>query len=172
MNGGWGISYKIALRWMPLALTYDKSTLIQIMAWCRQATHHYLNQCWPRSMSLNGVTRPQWVNHQQHWSNSNVSYFSVPEETNASTIKKTRGYFPSMAGKVHSGWEKTVKIVMPCDEMVYWQFRWHIWISLLNALFNDIIMYHRISWLVQQIIGKWNYFVMWYTLSAELHIKK
>ena len=62
LTGGWGISYEIALRWMPQDLTYDKSTLVQVMAWCRQATRHYLNQCWPRSMSPNGVTRPQWVN--------------------------------------------------------------------------------------------------------------
>ena len=27
MNGGWGISHEIALRWMPLVLTDDKSTL-------------------------------------------------------------------------------------------------------------------------------------------------
>ena len=46
------------LWWMPLDLTDDKSTLIQVMAWCRQATSHYLNQCWPRSLSQNGVTRP------------------------------------------------------------------------------------------------------------------
>ena len=31
------------------------------MAWCRQATSHYLRQGWPRSMSPYGVTRPQWV---------------------------------------------------------------------------------------------------------------
>ena len=31
------------------------------MAWCCQATSHYLNQCWPRYMSPYGVTRPQWV---------------------------------------------------------------------------------------------------------------
>ena len=31
------------------------------MAWCRQATSHYLSQCWPSSMSPYGVTRPQWV---------------------------------------------------------------------------------------------------------------
>ena len=61
MNGGWGISYDIALRWMALDLTDDKSTLVQVMAWCCQATSHYLSQCWPRSMSQNGVTRPQWV---------------------------------------------------------------------------------------------------------------
>ena len=32
------------------------------MAWCRQATSHYLSQCWLRSMSPYGVTRPQLVN--------------------------------------------------------------------------------------------------------------
>ena len=31
------------------------------MAWCRQATSHYLSQCWPRSLSPYGFTRPQWV---------------------------------------------------------------------------------------------------------------
>ena len=61
VNGGWGISYKIALRRMPQDLTDDKSILVQVMAWCHQATSHYLSQCWPRSMSPNGVTRPQWV---------------------------------------------------------------------------------------------------------------
>ena len=61
VNGGWGISYEIALGWMPLDLTDDKSTLVQVMAWCRQATSHYLSQCWPRSILPNGVTRPQWV---------------------------------------------------------------------------------------------------------------
>ena len=62
MNGGWGITYKIALRWMPLDLPDDKSTLVQVMAWCRQATSHYLSQCWPRPISPYGFTWPQWVN--------------------------------------------------------------------------------------------------------------
>ena len=35
--------------------------LVQVMAWCRQATSHYLNQCWSRSPTPYGVTRPQWV---------------------------------------------------------------------------------------------------------------
>ena len=46
---------------MPQDLTDDKSALIQVMAWCRQATSHYLNQCWPRSSTPYGVTRHQWV---------------------------------------------------------------------------------------------------------------
>ena len=61
---GWVISSELALRWMSLDLTDDKSTLVQVMAWCHQATSHYLNQCWPRSMWPNGITRPQWVNVQ------------------------------------------------------------------------------------------------------------
>ena len=59
----WGISYEIALRWISPDFTDDKSTLVQVMAWCRQATSHYLSQCWPRSVSPNDITRPQWVKH-------------------------------------------------------------------------------------------------------------
>ena len=38
---------EIALGWMSLDLTDDKSTLVQVVAWCRQATSHYRSQCWP-----------------------------------------------------------------------------------------------------------------------------
>ena len=60
-----------APRWMPWDLTDDKSTSVQVMAWCHQATNHYLSQCWHRSLSPYGVTRPGWVNrplenNQQH----------------------------------------------------------------------------------------------------------
>ena len=58
---GWGISCELALRWMSLDLTDDKSTLVQVIAWCRQAPSHYLSQWWTRSLSPYGVTRPQWV---------------------------------------------------------------------------------------------------------------
>ena len=59
---GWGISCELTLRWMSLDLTNDESTWVQVMAWCRQATSHYLSHCWPRSLSPYGVTRPYWVN--------------------------------------------------------------------------------------------------------------
>ena len=52
---------------MPHDLTVDKSTLVQVMAWCRQATSNYLSQCWHRSVSPYGVTRPQWVKHGIQW---------------------------------------------------------------------------------------------------------
>ena len=47
---------------MSLDFIDDKSTLVQVMAWCRQATSHYLTQCWPRYLLPYGVNRPQWVN--------------------------------------------------------------------------------------------------------------
>ena len=55
-------SHGNALSWMSHDLIDDKSTLVEVMAWCHQATSHYLSQCWPRSLSPYGVTRPQWVN--------------------------------------------------------------------------------------------------------------
>ena len=46
---------------MPLNTFDDKSTLVQVMAWCHQTKSHYLSQCWPTSDPSYGVTRPQWV---------------------------------------------------------------------------------------------------------------
>ena len=51
---------------MPWDLTNDKSTLVQVMAWCHQATSHYLSQCWPWSMSSYGITMLHWVNSRKH----------------------------------------------------------------------------------------------------------
>ena len=47
-------SYDNAISWMPQDFTDDESTLVQVMAWCRQATSHYLSQCWPRSVASSG----------------------------------------------------------------------------------------------------------------------
>ena len=69
----WGISCEIILIWMSLSSTYHKSTLIPVMAWCRQATSHYLHHCWPRSKTPYGVIRPQWVKKES--SNSNRANF-------------------------------------------------------------------------------------------------
>ena len=37
---------KTVLRWMSRDFTDDKSTLVRVMVWCRQATCHHLSQCW------------------------------------------------------------------------------------------------------------------------------
>ena len=55
-NSRLGSRCEFGLRWMSQNLTNAKSTLVQVLAWCRQAPSHYISQCWPRSMSLCGVT--------------------------------------------------------------------------------------------------------------------
>ena len=73
-------SHDDALQWMPQDLTDDKSTLVQVMAWCLQASSHYLSQCWPRSLLPNGVTRPQLsVSHTNDTSILSILtwYFSI-----------------------------------------------------------------------------------------------
>ena len=55
----WSIFCEISIRWLPQSLTDHKSTLVQVMAWCRQATSHYLSQCWPRSLSPHSVSAPK-----------------------------------------------------------------------------------------------------------------
>ena len=42
-------------------------TSVQIMVIWRQATSHSLGQCWRRSISSCGVTRPHWVNACNPW---------------------------------------------------------------------------------------------------------
>ena len=66
IDGG-GISCDIVIRKMSQDLIVDKSILAQVLAWCFQATSHYLSQCWPRSMPPYGVIRPQWVKLIGSW---------------------------------------------------------------------------------------------------------
>ena len=44
-----------------LNLTDDKTTSVQITAWCSQATSHYLSEYLINYMSPYGITRLQWV---------------------------------------------------------------------------------------------------------------
>ena len=59
----WSVSYEKTFGWMSRDITDDKSTLVQVMVWCRQAPNHYLNQSRPKSTSPYCVTGPQCVNH-------------------------------------------------------------------------------------------------------------
>ena len=58
---GYGVQCQVALIWTSMDLTNDKLTLVQVMAWCREATSHYLSQCWSRSLLPYGVIWPKWV---------------------------------------------------------------------------------------------------------------
>ena len=49
-------------------LINDQSISVQVMAWCRQATSHYLSQCWLSSMSPdpNELTFVYWIWFRKH----------------------------------------------------------------------------------------------------------
>ena len=115
---GWGIFCEIALICMSLGFTDDKSTLAQVMAWCRQATSHYLNQCWPRSKPPYGITRPQWVlqkmqkmskpHHKAlnsvhiHWQGSALWHILWSPPHRILVITPNSGYIPHDCGPVMS----------------------------------------------------------------------
>ena len=74
---GWGISNEVAIRWMSLDFADDKSTLVQVMAWCHQAPSHYLSRCWPRSLSPYGITSsPGAMGVNLVWSDK-VFFFAI-----------------------------------------------------------------------------------------------
>ena len=81
---------------MPQNLTYEKSTLVQVMAWCRQAASYYLGQCWPRSMMSLGHKelipglwgRSPGVTGSQGWSEREV----WPPGTEPANIQTTAGW--------------------------------------------------------------------------------
>ena len=58
--------------WMPQIRIDDESALIQVLAWYRQVTSHYLTRCWPNTVSWYGVTRALWIDA---WLNSTMSCF-------------------------------------------------------------------------------------------------
>ena len=57
------MSIKISLKFIHEGPIDNKSVLVQVMAWRRQATSHYLNQCWPSFLTHICGTRGRWVNH-------------------------------------------------------------------------------------------------------------
>ena len=93
---------------MTLGLTDDKSTLVQVMAWCRQATSHYLSQCWSSSMSPCGVIRQQWVNSL--WSSDQGS-FCVCAQPVRDDVTMWRHL--SLAGRTH-------KMIPEWQDMTSW----------------------------------------------------
>ena len=55
--------------WVPKNPIDYKSTLVQVMVCCHQASSYYQSQCWPRSISPYGVKWLQWI-LTYDWENS------------------------------------------------------------------------------------------------------
>ena len=97
------ISSAFAFRWMTQGPADDKSTLVQVMAWCRQATSHYLNQCWVRSMMLYSITRPHWDIKNNAWVTVNND-FGVASEAICQWFSRVTKSWVKIIGKSHHEW--------------------------------------------------------------------
>ena len=98
-------------------------TLVLVMAWCQQATSHYLNQCWPWSMSPYGDTRPQWVN---------ISYLKT-FCSNVDSSRRGRRWQQHATMSWHfQVWTKWPKF---CKQ----HFRMHFWYVLFDSNYAEVI---------------------------------
>ena len=110
--------WNFRLKSMSLDFTDDKSTLVQVMAWCHQATSHYLSQCWPRFMSPYGATGPQWVKFLLINTAPTDGLAISGAQTSAYTVMFMFGSYIYMhmglalEGKICHG-QKTVKFLLP-----------------------------------------------------------
>ena len=77
-----------SLKCISLDPTDDKSSLLKIMAWCRQATSHCLNQHWPRSMSPHGISN-NYIISSFTWSNFLQKIYMII----GITLLRTLNYF-------------------------------------------------------------------------------
>ena len=87
------ISWVIALRWQPQSIFDETSTLVLVMAWCRQCTSHYLCSYWPRSRVPYGITGPRGVIYTclpQVFCHRNAS-FCIYSNNDTSFISRTDG---------------------------------------------------------------------------------
>ena len=85
---------EIVLWLMSQNLTNENLTLFQVMIWCRQATSHYLSQCWQWPRSPYDVTRPQWIHMQ------NMAPAQLPT-TNSLPGGDPEEYQVSLSGQSH-----------------------------------------------------------------------
>ena len=108
---------KLPIIWMWLDFTDDQLTLVQVMAWCHQATSHYLSQCWPRSLSPYGIIRPQWVKQYSQDVGSSIS-----PANNKGIIKAlhhwpfVRGIHQSLVDSLHKG--PVVQSLFQCHDSI------------------------------------------------------
>ena len=99
-NSRLGTQCEITFGGMSHNLANRKLTLVQVMAWCRQATSHYLSQCWPRSMS---PMASLGLNELSYWLRDKWQWFFKP---NTQTIFKpnTQNYSLGNCCKITPRW--------------------------------------------------------------------
>ena len=151
--GTFRASFDKVLRWMIQDLTDDKSTLIQVMAWCCQATSHYLSQCWPRSTSPYGVIRPQWVNHHLH------TYLQIHV---AMELRETVSWQPTADMETITVLRHHILHLQDrkMTALTHWSlrdviYRYHLKCFIFKCMFSVLFLEHFLWIMSQWILVRW-----------------
>ena len=123
------LSNEIALRWVPLDLTYDKSTLVQVLAWCHQAISHTWANVDPdlchqmASLGLNELKKMGSLRHPQWYDLSKSSLLSDYKKI----FIQLRNYFS--IGKL--SWD----LVIQCKSVKTYSKIGYQWMKSTDTLF-------------------------------------
>ena len=77
--GGWGMTCEIAVRWLPLDLTDDKSTLVHVMSWCRQARCGVVHTNCQRKLKIASLQHPyrSWISPLNSLGNNDHTWTTI-----------------------------------------------------------------------------------------------
>ena len=143
--------------------------MVQTMAWCRQATSHYMSQCLPRSLAPYGVTRPQWVNldianNLLHvvWICPGNGLVPIRQQTFNRTHDDKDKMFKKWLHCINSNWKYVEYCNEKCTQVVWLIF--FIWNNLFFCIhdlqfwnmFINITIRRRVlyGWIVRCVLGK------------------
>ena len=116
------LSFDDVITWMTLAqeLEYDKPAFVRVTAWYRQATSHYLNECWPTSMSPSVVTWPQSLTEETKWPLFCIRHFQkhILNVKSCILIEMLLYYVPNDANSNKS----PLVVAMPWLQRINWNY--------------------------------------------------
>ena len=121
---------EIPIRWIQHH-TGHQSTMVQAMAWCRQAKCHYMSQCLLRSLAPYGVTRPQWIdldiaNHLLHvvWICLGNGLVPIRQQAFNRTHNDKDKMFKKRLHCINSNWKYVDYCNKKCTQVV-WLIFWY-----------------------------------------------
>ena len=115
---------------MPQDLTDVKSTLVLVMAWCCEATSHYLIQCWPRGMLPYGVTGPQRVKTEDK------ADIEMRKHTTCFQTMHNSCILFSVIVWTHCNWDKMADILQTTfSNVLYWMMIFGFGLKFHRSLF-------------------------------------
>ena len=156
--------------------------MVQAMAWCRQATNHYMSQCLPRSLAPYGVTRPQWVNldianHLLHvvWICPGNGLVPIRQQTFNRTHDDKDKMFKKWLHCINSNWKYVEYCNKKCTQVVWliffiwnsWCF-WYSWPTILKYVYKHNNSQKCALPMNRQVCTGWALGVHWVSIRCAL----